>query len=225
VHEGDAARSCRPACGLRHRPSERTGCISEGPSDNASQGETLTSDHRCPGNRQPAGRAPMEVAELVAQARQDAIEQIRAEIEVWKTDGLMGVWQLRQALAHLPGINRLTIANTGHGTQILQMGERTVEVSGTADVDEIERALSNPFIPGTIRMSVIDRIKQKALQAKTVAPDAIKQFEADLDDIIAEKAVIEERRTAAVSPHKEAIAGVKGEIDGLKSAIDILSND
>lgn len=73
-------------------------------------------------------------------------------------------------------------------------------------------------------MSVIDRIKQKALQARNVAPEAIKRFEADLDSIIAEQAGLEQRRAAAVAPHQEAISGIKGEIDGLKSAIDILTN-
>lgn len=84
----------------------------------------------------------------------------------------------------------------------------------------------NPFRPETMGPSVsaIDRLKAKALEARNVAPDAIKKFEADLDSIIAQKAEIEGKRVAAVAPHQEAIAGVKGELDGLKSAMDILSN-
>jgi hypothetical protein len=74
------------------------------------------------------------------------------------------------------------------------------------------------------RMSAIDRLKEKALRARSIAPDAIKKFEADLDGLIAQESDIEAKRVAAVSPHQEAIAGVKGELDGLKSAIDILSN-
>lgn len=73
-------------------------------------------------------------------------------------------------------------------------------------------------------MSAIDRLKEKALRARNIAPDAIKKFEADLDGLIAQESDIEAKRVAAVSPHQEAIAGVKGELDGLKSAIDILSN-
>lgn len=73
-------------------------------------------------------------------------------------------------------------------------------------------------------MSAIDRLKAKALEARNVAPDALKKFEADLDSIIAQKAEIENKRVAAVSPHQEAIAGVKGELDDLKSAMDILTN-
>jgi hypothetical protein len=70
----------------------------------------------------------------------------------------------------------------------------------------------------------IDRLKAKAMQARGVATGAIRDLEADLDAIIAEEAVIAQKRAAAVAPHHEAIAGVKGELDGLKEAIDILSN-
>ena len=74
------------------------------------------------------------------------------------------------------------------------------------------------------RMSVIDRIKAKATQARAIAPKAIADFEADLDSLIAEGPVLESARLAAVGMHKEAFSGIHGEIDGLKSAIDILSN-
>lgn len=73
-------------------------------------------------------------------------------------------------------------------------------------------------------MSPIDRIKAKALQARSVATDAIKAFEADLDSILAEKPILAQKQAAAVAPHKEAFAGLHGEIEGLKSAMDILSN-
>ena len=73
-------------------------------------------------------------------------------------------------------------------------------------------------------MSAIDRIKAKALQARDIAPKAIRDFEAELDGIIAEKDKIESRRAAAVAPHHETIKGIYGEFDGLKAAMDILSN-
>lgn len=73
-------------------------------------------------------------------------------------------------------------------------------------------------------MSVIDRIKAKALQARSIAPDAIKAFEADLDALIAEGPKLHAAKSAAVSMHREAFTGIHGEIDGLKSAIDLLSN-
>lgn len=73
-------------------------------------------------------------------------------------------------------------------------------------------------------MSVIDRIKAKALQARDIVPTAIKEFEADLDSIIAGGPMLAEKRAAAVGPHREATKGLLTEIDGLKGAMDILSN-
>ena len=73
-------------------------------------------------------------------------------------------------------------------------------------------------------MNAIDRIKAKALQARSIAPQAIRDFEADLDGIIAEGPKLKAAKDNAVAQHKETFAGVYGEIDGLKSAIDLLSN-
>jgi len=73
-------------------------------------------------------------------------------------------------------------------------------------------------------MSAIDRLKEKALQARQIAPDAIKAFEADLDSLIAEGPKLAAERTEAVSVHAEAFKGIRGEIGGLRDAMDILSN-
>jgi hypothetical protein len=75
-----------------------------------------------------------------------------------------------------------------------------------------------------ITVSPIDRIKAKALQARQIVPDAIKAVEGDLDSLISEKAAIDQKRAAAMAPHQEAVAGLKSELDGIKSALDILSN-
>jgi len=75
-----------------------------------------------------------------------------------------------------------------------------------------------------LEMGAIDRIKEKAALARSIAPDAIKALENDLDSIIGEKAVLAQQQAEAISPHKDAIAGIKTEIAGIKSAMDILSN-
>jgi hypothetical protein len=114
-------------------------------------------------------------------------------------------------------------AHIGGGLEITGPDGKPIEFKrGTTDED-IARALN--LLKKEHHMSAIERLKAKALQAKNVAPDAIKRFEADLDSILADKEAIENQRAAAVAPHQEAIASVKGEICGLKSAIDILSND
>lgn len=73
-------------------------------------------------------------------------------------------------------------------------------------------------------MSAIDRIKAKALAARNVAREALTSFEGELDSILAEKEVIKRRVAEASAPHHEILKGIHGEIDGLKSAIDLLSN-
>jgi hypothetical protein len=73
-------------------------------------------------------------------------------------------------------------------------------------------------------VSAIDRIKAKALQARQIVPQAISAVESDLDSLIAEKALLDQKRADAMAPHQEAIAGLKTELDGVKSALDILSN-
>lgn len=95
-----------------------------------------------------------------------------------------------------------------------------------ADMDTLADHLSIAVydINQELRMSAIDRIKAKALQARAVVPDAIKAVEADLDSIIGQTAVIDKKRAEATAPHKEAVAGLMGELDGLKDALDVLSN-
>lgn len=73
-------------------------------------------------------------------------------------------------------------------------------------------------------MSITERLKAKALLARSIAPDEIKAFEADLDALIAEGPKLKADRAAAVGQHQAAFASIHGEVDGLKQAIDILSN-
>jgi hypothetical protein len=72
--------------------------------------------------------------------------------------------------------------------------------------------------------SPIDRIKAKAMQARGVVPTALASVEAGLDQIIAAGPEIEKKKQEAMAPHLNAIADAKTELDGLKSALDILSN-
>ena len=62
------------------------------------------------------------------------------------------------------------------------------------------------------------------LQARGIAPKAIADFEADMDALIAEGPKLENERIAAVAPHKDAAAAVRGEFAGLRDAMNIFSN-
>jgi hypothetical protein len=71
---------------------------------------------------------------------------------------------------------------------------------------------------------VVERLKAKALQARGIAGGLVKSVESELDLMIAEKDAVEKKLAEAVAPHHEIFAGVRGEIDGVKAAIDLLSN-
>jgi hypothetical protein len=90
--------------------------------------------------------------------------------------------------------------------------------------DRVTRHLTSLLHELENPMSAIDRIKAKALEAKGIATNAIKAFETDLDSLLAEKATLDTKRAEAVAPHKELISGIYSEIDGLKQAMDLLSN-
>ena len=103
------------------------------------------------------------------------------------------------------------------------VGPHRNEVIGGQGLHRVPQFVELPT-QSKARMSVIDRIKAKALQARSIAPKAIAEFEADLDGLIAEGPKLASARLEAVGRHLEAFSGIHGELDGLKSAIDILSN-
>lgn len=72
--------------------------------------------------------------------------------------------------------------------------------------------------------SAVDRIKAKALQAKGVVPRILTNVETGLDEIIAAESELEKHASDAMQPHLDAINETKSELDGIKSALDILSN-
>ena len=72
--------------------------------------------------------------------------------------------------------------------------------------------------------SAIDRIKSKAAQAKGVVPRVLASVESGLDRLISAEMELETQKEAALAPHLNAIADTQTELDGIKSALDILSN-
>lgn len=57
----------------------------------------------------------------------------------------MGIAQLKEQLAHLEGINKLTMRYGEGGTQIFRIVDTDVELPATASHSDIEAALTNPF--------------------------------------------------------------------------------
>jgi hypothetical protein len=95
-----------------------------------------------------------------------------------------------------------------------------------ADMDSLadHLAIAVYDINEEYRMGAIDRIKAKALQASSIAPTMLKNFEADLDSLIAEGPKLDAERKAAVAGHMDVVTGIRGEFADMRSAIDILSN-
>ena len=142
----------------------------------------------------------------------------------------MLIHETREALKDIPGYENLEIEFLASGHQRLHIDGKVLDVGPAASNAEIIQALKNTLVRTentkviAVASSAIERIKAKALQARGIAPQAIKDFESDLDGIIGEKEKLAQKRVEAVAPHKEAIAGVYTEIDGLKSVMDLLSN-
>ena len=121
--------------------------------------------------------------------------------------------ELKAALAGTVSVNY------ENNSQYVTVNGRTLRFGEAATVEQIRNAFA-----GIPPMSVIDRIKQKALEARNIAPAAIKAFESDLDALIAEGPKLHADKNAAVRKHQEAFKGIRDQFDGLHSAIDILSN-
>lgn len=99
----------------------------------------------------------------------------------------MSVYELKQALFDIPGIDNLTLGYAPDGNQIITLGDKQLEVSPMASNDEIRAALSNPFVrTENTRMSITgathlaDSIKAKIQAAKDRMANATTNTDAAL---------------------------------------------
>jgi hypothetical protein len=73
-------------------------------------------------------------------------------------------------------------------------------------------------------MSVVDRIKNKAHQASGVVSRVVSRVETGLDEIIGAEQPLLKHAEESFAPHLSAIAETKNTLDGVKSALDVMSN-
>lgn len=59
----------------------------------------------------------------------------------------MLIHEMREALKGLPGLEDLQITYQPDGNQLLQLGDKVLEIGPMASNEEIKAALLNPFIP------------------------------------------------------------------------------
>ncbi len=90
----------------------------------------------------------------------------------------MSVYELRQALRDIPGIETLTIGHAANGNQLLHIDGRTLEVGHMASNEEIRLALQNPFVrtENTKLTTIADQLKAaraKLAEARAGATNAI----------------------------------------------------
>jgi hypothetical protein len=73
-------------------------------------------------------------------------------------------------------------------------------------------------------MSVVDRIKSKAVQANGVVGRVVKKVEAGLDDIIGREEGLLKHAETAFAPHLSALSETRDTLDGVQSALDVMTN-
>lgn len=93
-------------------------------------------------------------------------ETLKADVAEINTDFRMGAYDLKQALRHIPGADRLTIEHSGNGNQVVSIGDRRVEVGPMATNEDIERALANPWAEPKRQNMSITGLKSGAFEAK-----------------------------------------------------------
>lgn len=94
----------------------------------------------------------------------------RLSIAVYDTnrdkDNKMSVYDLKQALSDIPGIENLTLGYSQNGNQLITLGDKQLEVSPMASNEEIRVALQNPFIKTENTSMSITGLQSGAFQAK-----------------------------------------------------------
>jgi hypothetical protein len=142
----------------------------------------------------------------------------RLALAVYDTNQAHRVNKLEQIKAVLPIGSEVSYSE---GALYITLRGKAYRFGELTTADDVNAWLWNQREP---RMSAIEKLKAKALYAKTIVHDAIKGVEDGLDGIIAHKAPLEQKTAEAMAPHLEAIAGLHSELDGIKGALDILSN-
>jgi hypothetical protein len=148
---------------------------------------------------------------------QNSLQRIELDLKCYahRITPEMSAYELRQALLGvIPGSESLTISLSENGNQLINLGDKTLEVGPMASNDEIILALKNPFIrtentkmsisgyePGAIRAK-LEALKKNGKERRDAAL-------AKLDDAGAKhEAVSAEIEKVATQIEKEADAAI-----------------
>ncbi len=139
----------------------------------------------------------------------------------------MSISDLRQALIGIPGVEDLTVGYASNGNQLINVGDRTLEVAPMASNEEIRLALLNPFVrtENTI-MSVnpIDRLKEKLAKAAGVGGRVAAKIESKADALIAREGELSTKSDRAFAGHEAIVDSANVVLDDIEASLNQLSN-
>lgn len=128
-----------------------------------------------------------------------------------KRNGGMSVHELKAALADVPGVESLTLANAPNGNQLVTIAGRTVEVSPTASNAEIALAFREPAM-STPNVTVTPLPQVTYRTAPMSTPAAPGSFAASI------KAMMDEARAGVVQARTDGLAVVGAAVSKLGDA-------
>ncbi|OAF05449.1 hypothetical protein AYJ54_00655 [Bradyrhizobium centrolobii] len=132
----------------------------------------------------------------------------------------MSVSELRQAFKDLPGSENLIVSYADNGNQIIQIGDKSVEVGPMASNDEIRLALQNPFIRTENTKVSVTGAKFLAEQIRTQLAAAKAELATAGTDMAAAMTELQDTVVEA----KNQVKAVKDETADLKAALGLNSN-
>jgi hypothetical protein len=128
-----------------------------------------------------------------------------AVYDVNRTTPEMSVYELKAAFRGVEGSEALTVSYAANGNQLINIGDKTLEVGPMASNDEIRFALMNPFIPTeNTRLEIMPTIAEQLKAARAKLAEA------------------REGATNAIAHSHDASQAVLGEVNKvLKEADDL----
>ncbi len=140
----------------------------------------------------------------------------------------MSVYELKEALKDITGIDTLTIQSASNGNQVLTIGDRTLEVSPAASHDEIRLALQNPVIRTentklTEKPKMVSKLQGVASRLAQLKHDS----EFDAEKLLTRVDGVFTRKDAAFAKSHKFLDGHEkdlGDVEGFISEIEQATN-
>jgi hypothetical protein len=140
--------------------------------------------------------------------------------EVRRLTPEMAIWELRLALADIPGSESLTVGYAANGNQIVTIGDRSVEIGPMASTEEIRLALLNPLVKTENTSMSVTGAKFLAEQIRNQLAAAKAQLNQAGDEMTTAMGNLQSVADAATKQVQE----IKAETAELQAALGLNSN-